>query len=187
MKTHAFTLIEVLITVLIIGILAAIAVPQYKKAVRKVWLNEVATTFNAITKGIDMWQLENGIPSTTVVFSGNGTRVTKLEIDQPCVKEATYYCYTKMGSWRYSCDNDGWCWMSLNTDLNADGSEGNKWLAGTSLDWVKKHDKPWALQLNTGHPPVSLRPEICRWWKGLYGSGRVVDSSARLSTGCDSY
>ena len=187
MNNKAFTLIELLVAVLIIGILAAIAVPQYQKAVRKVRLNAVATTFNAITKGIDRWQLENGVPSTSVTFSGNGTRVIKLDIEQSCVKEDTYYCFTKMGSWRYSCNAEGYCWIGLNTNLNADGSEGNNWLAGTSLSWVKIHDKPWALQLNSGHPPVSLRPEICHWWKGLYGSGRVVDSSTRLSTVCDSY
>ena len=58
----AFTLIELLVVVLIIGVLAAIALPQYEKAVWKSRLAEVMTNTKAIQDCFDMYVLQNGLP-----------------------------------------------------------------------------------------------------------------------------
>mgnify|MGYP004481752067 CR=1 FL=1 len=55
-----FTLIELLVVVLIIGILAAIAVPQYEKAVWKARVSEALTMLHSIRRHHELRTLEQG-------------------------------------------------------------------------------------------------------------------------------
>ncbi len=55
-----FTLIELLVVVLIIGILAAVAVPQYQKAVEKARVAEALTFMDAVYKSAQLCILEKG-------------------------------------------------------------------------------------------------------------------------------
>ena len=65
-KEMGFTLIELLVVVLIIGILAAVALPQYQKAVEKSRVAEALINTKILQNSVDMFVLEKGFPSSSV-------------------------------------------------------------------------------------------------------------------------
>lgn len=113
-----FTLIELLVVVLIIGILASVALPQYQKAVEKSRLMQQVILVNSIVKAQELYYMANGS------FSSD---LENLDIDVPkgCSFLSGASDKSYVGCGKYSVN-----YMHRN-QCDVHGSNGSSWNIGT--------------------------------------------------------
>ena len=123
MNKKAFTLIELLVVVLIIGILAAIALPQYEKAVEKSRLSEVLLNIATIKRGVDIYIMENGWftnDSVYNLFLGDVLVASGAELSGGEWENDNYQYTTKNFIYHGAC-NSGGCEFLVTRNLSDGG------------------------------------------------------------------
>ncbi len=86
-RLGGFTLIELLVVVLIIGILSAVALPQYEKAVNKARIATVKPVLKSLSDAWDVFWLASG----GNVSCSSEECLTLLDIEVPQTKDFTFY------------------------------------------------------------------------------------------------
>lgn len=162
-NVSGFTLIELLVVVLIIGILSAIALPQYEKSVEKARLAEAFLQINAMEKAMNIYMMENGgLPTTgTVSFTKtNPDVVSGIDVRSGLSCDATGYCSSKYFLYRAECSSQACSWWverlprGKRYDMSASAGTAQNWAPRLALAYNEsdykllrylEDDDDWAL------------------------------------------
>ena len=104
---RGFTLIELLVVVIIIAILAAIALPQYNKAVEKSRLAGIWVNLNALRNALKVAKLEGHTPDP----EGHGSFLKELDFDA----NWTFGDFCSGGNCTVECPVSSWSNCYYNT------------------------------------------------------------------------
>lgn len=170
-SNKGFTLLEMLVVVLIIGILAAIALPQYRKAVVKSKFAEVDLAVSAAKQNIRFYLDANGWPGEDeeLFFTGSES-VGSIDLPGDCSDDVA--CETELAFYVVAYD-DGYFWIAI----------GLKFLNYEALDLFMYPDHGvWFLR-------DAFSKELCQWAKerNYPAEGNALTNCSELGVTLEEY
>ena len=89
-RKSGFTLVEIMIVVAIIGLLAAIAIPNFVRARSASQANACINNMRQIDSGVQQWALENGKKDTDAPDSAEVAKYIKGQVMPVCPAGGAY-------------------------------------------------------------------------------------------------
>ena len=162
-----FTLLEMLVVVLIIGILASVALPQYTRAVNKAKFAQIDIIVAMFKKNALAYTSKHGWPpSENVMFTGSES-AGDIEMPGDCTSDANN-CLTEIANYTAGCDGEG-CYITINPNF----------LTDSELTIYDDTGEGWLFDAS-GTTDSSSAKEICR-----YAQDRGYSIEAGCSDGDD--
>ena len=164
--SKGFTLIELLVVVLIIGILAAIAVPKYQIAVIKSKLVPIEINVNSLFKSMEMYEMTNGTPhSWSVDMSALDVG---MQFDYYNSGEHSYY--NQYGQWQLV--------MSTYASTVHFFGRGSIDKINISFDRLTaQYDPARKIQLSSVPQELTRRKIVCQWWAERHGTNTIISTA----------
>ena len=152
---RGFTLIELLVVVLIIGILSAVALPQYQKAVMKARFVEVQTGLTSYMSSADLYVSVNGY-SKVEFTDDNGTMYKEFPTVSEIGSFSPFICFPS--------DAGGTCGGQFFAKGTSSPFEG----CGIYIARANGEEK-WRMTSLWGNE--NFKKIACEWWVQQYGGG----------------
>ncbi len=97
-RQNGFTLIELMITVVVIGILASIAYPSYTQYMLQARRAEAQSDMLKIQLGLEKWRANRASYRSDATASDTGVATTNTPANAGFTNTNTYYTYTITGA-----------------------------------------------------------------------------------------
>gem|GEM_PF-296414 len=137
LNKKSFTLIELIIVVVIIGILASMGLPGFNKTKERALDREARANLELIIAAEKIYRMENGrywpIPPSAVIAGNSTANInsinTELRVSLPATTSTSPSMLGTISPWTYTIDNSGGVIPNFYADRTGTPGENRQWSA----------------------------------------------------------